>query len=80
MKVAIIGAKGQLGRDCLRMSAGDADVRGFDLPELDAADEAAVESVLGGFAPEQIVNCAAFTNVDACETDRCVQTAARLHP
>jgi dTDP-4-dehydrorhamnose reductase len=37
--------------------------------DLDVTDEAQVESAFRELAPHVVVNCAAFTEVDACETD-----------
>ncbi len=70
MKVFITGSKGQLGSDCLRVLKGKHELRGMDLPELDITDALAVEKKLAAFAPDVIVNCAAYTKVDDCETDR----------
>ena len=43
------------------------EVVGADLPELDITDAAAVPRLVEQTAPEVIVNCAAFTAVDAAE-------------
>jgi dTDP-4-dehydrorhamnose reductase len=42
----------------------------MDLPELDITEPAAVDSVLGLFRPDAVVNCAAYTDVDAGESER----------
>ena len=42
-------------------------VTATDLPELDLVDADAVRAFVEDKAPEAIVNCAAYTNVDACE-------------
>ena len=70
MRVFITGSKGQLGQDCLRAFAGRHEVRGADLPEFDITAPASIESALGGFRPDVILNCAAYTQVDRAETDR----------
>lgn len=44
-------------------------VHGFDLPDFDLTDAARVRSVLSPLRPAVIVNCAAYTNVDGCESD-----------
>jgi hypothetical protein len=36
---------------------------------LDIADASAVESIIEGFRPEAVINCAAWTDVDACESN-----------
>jgi dTDP-4-dehydrorhamnose reductase len=70
----IAGNKGQLGCALTRALAtpGREIVAAFDLPEVDIADPAAVASEferIGG-APDFVVNAAAFTHVDRCESER----------
>lgn len=69
MKILIAGAQGQLGCDCLAILARH-ELRGMDLPELDITDPASVTHALKDFRPDVVVNCAAFTRVDAAETER----------
>ena len=74
MRIAITGAAGQLGADLVAVCerASD-DVVAFDRSALDVGDRAAVAARLGpgapGGAPDVVVNCAAWTAVDACESD-----------
>ncbi len=65
MRIAVIGAKGQLGTDLCRRLEGE--VIGLDLPELDVRQADSVRSALAEVQPEVVVNCAAMTNVDSCE-------------
>ena len=65
MKTAVIGAKGQLGNDLCARLAGN--VIGLDLPEFDVQQSDHVAAVLGEILPDVVINCAALTNVDACE-------------
>ena len=69
MKVMIVGNKGQLGSDSEKV-LGNYEILGVDLAELDMTKLAAVESMVQDFAPDVILNCAAFTRVDACETQK----------
>lgn len=69
MKILLTGAHGQLGNDCLLVLAGEHQITARSSRELDIADCSAVEQVIGQLRPEVIVNCAAFTKVDACETE-----------
>lgn len=69
MRTAILGAKGQLGRDLMQVFGKTGEVEGFDLPELDVAEPGAVAAALELFRPEFIVNAAAFTNVEGAEDD-----------
>ncbi len=68
MKVLVAGAGGQLGLDLLDALADD-EVVGLTRQELDITDEAAVFDVVGGHAPDVVVNVAAWTDVDGCEAD-----------
>jgi dTDP-4-dehydrorhamnose reductase len=70
MKIVIAGSKGQLGSDCMVLFANDYELVGVDLDEIDIRDYGDVERVLGDVTPDAIVNCAAYTNVDAAESDR----------
>ncbi len=68
MDVVVTGAGGQLGRELLEAWTDD-DVTGLAHGDLDVADEGAVLATIGDLAPEVVVNCAAWTAVDACEGD-----------
>ena len=70
MRVAVTGAAGQLGADLVAacVAAGD-DVIALDRLDLDIADGDRVASRLPDLRPEVVVNCAAWTAVDACEAD-----------
>ena len=63
----IIGCNGQLGTDCMSVT-GERAV-GLDLPEINIADRFQTLETLNDIHPSVIVNCAAYTAVDACETD-----------
>jgi dTDP-4-dehydrorhamnose reductase len=69
--VAVTGAAGQLGVDLVEhcTSMGD-HVVALDRSSLDITDAAVVHEVLSSVRPDAVVNCAAYTAVDACETDR----------
>ncbi|MFP4476253.1 MAG: dTDP-4-dehydrorhamnose reductase [Desulfatibacillaceae bacterium] len=67
MRILITGGKGQLGADCASVFAGD-ELLSVDVEDLDIADMAAVAGTFREFGPAAVVNCAAYTAVDACET------------
>ena len=83
MKILITGAKGQLGCELVRiLESGEAEIGPIpecyrqarvvctDVDSLDITNEAAVADFVaqGGF--DLLINCAAMTNVDGCETAR----------
>ena len=70
MRVLITGAAGMLGQDLIG-AAADAGHVPAALPraELDITDHAALESVVRDARPDVVFNCAAYTNVDGCETN-----------
>ena len=70
MKILITGGTGQLGSECARVFAGKHQVWAPGSHDLDITGHRAVTQALSRFAPDAVVNCAAVTNVDACETDR----------
>lgn len=70
MRVFIFGNKGQLGRDLTLVFAEAAEVLGADLPEVDIASGDSVSAALGAFAPDLVINAAAYTNVEGAEDDR----------
>jgi dTDP-4-dehydrorhamnose reductase len=69
MKIIVLGSGGRLGAALVRewRAAGD-DVVGFNHQTLDIGNFDAVRETLGGEEFDVLVNCAALTNVDYCET------------
>ena len=70
MRVLVTGAGGQLGRDTVLAceAAGD-DVLGFDRAGLDVTDRDAMLGAVTSLRPDAVIHCAAWTAVDACESD-----------
>ena len=70
MKLVVTGAGGQLGRDVVlhAESLGD-DVVGVDKAALDITDAVAVGALLSSTRPDAVINAAAYTAVDACESN-----------
>lgn len=68
MRLVVTGAAGMLGHrvaDAARERGHD--VVAIDLPELDLTDADAVTAFLAGRRPDAVINCAAYTAVDAAE-------------
>ena len=68
MKVLVTGAGGQLGRDLVAACDRD-DVVACDHATLDVTDRDAVLSAITSVRPDAVVHTAAWTAVDACESD-----------
>ena len=71
MKIIVTGSKGQLGSDVVtRRCEIGAEAVEADLSELDITDPEAVEGFISQSNADGVIHCAAFTNVDAAETER----------
>lgn len=77
MRVLVTGAGGQLGRALLAAVPAGVALRPRSHASLDIADSGAVEAAFADFAPELVINAAAYTRVD--EAERAVETAARAN-
>ena len=82
MKILVTGANGQLGKEILvcfergKTELGIPDVLkeentviGVDIDELDISNLEAVRAYFKKEAFDAVINCAAFTNVNKCETE-----------
>ena len=78
MNILVTGANGQLGNEMRIVSRNSTDnyiftdvnqVEGVQTTFLDITDMEAIRAMVKEQKIEAIVNCAAWTNVDACETD-----------
>ena len=69
MRVSVIGANGQLGTDLVKtlVGAGNA-VQSLTRAQVDVANRDSVATALGCFAPDVVVNTAAYVNVNLAET------------
>ena len=78
MNILVTGANGQLGNEMRIVAADSADnyifsdinqVEGVETAHLDITDFDAVQAFVSDNNIEAIINCAAYTNVDAAETN-----------
>lgn len=79
-KVLILGAKGMLGQDLTALMQGRCaqglgrfgvlEISAIDIEELDITDAERVGLYVRQERPDLIINCAAHTDVDGCETER----------
>jgi dTDP-4-dehydrorhamnose reductase len=76
MRLLVTGAAGMLGHDVTAAAerAGH-DVNPLSRRELDICDAAAVAAAVDATRPAAVVNCAAWTDVDAAEADEAGATA-----
>ncbi len=68
MKVLITGAEGQLGTE-LKKVLDSHKVYGFGKEQLDITSPHAVYKCFKDIRPEIVIHCAAYTNVDGCESN-----------
>ncbi len=70
MKIAVIGSGGRLGAALVREYRDKYDVAGFNHAQLDLSNLDNVRETLLATNFDVLINAAAFTNVDLCETER----------
>lgn len=70
MRFLVTGAGGQLGTEVVRALTIDGrDVVAADSSQLDIGDGDAVLSAITSLSPDVVINAAAWTDVDGCESD-----------
>ena len=70
MKVLVAGAGGMVGRVVSEHCRSQGDqVLAYDHEGLDISDADQVTRAVSQAAPDAVINCAAWTNVDGCEND-----------
>ena len=77
LRVLITGADGQVGRATATVAGNVSECRALGRAALDITQPAQVEACIGEFAPDVIINCAAYTAVDAAEQN--AELAARVN-
>src|SRR6267154_708211 len=70
MKIMILGAGGRLGAALVREYRDKHDVAAFSHAQLDLSNLDDLRQKLGATNFDVLINAAAFTNVDLCETER----------
>ena len=65
--ILVVGSKGMLGQELMGLFGSAA--RGVDVEDIDITDLSSVQRVLVTLKPRMVVNVAAYTDVDGCETD-----------
>jgi len=70
MKILVLGSKGQLGTDLMEVLGSAHAVQGVDIDDFDITSFSDCRETVAEFSPDAVVNAAAYTNVDGCETER----------
>lgn len=70
MKVLIVGAAGQLGQAMVTRLQSAHDVTGWGRAELDLSRHGDVGTAIARLAPEAVINCSGYNNVDQAEDDQ----------
>jgi len=70
MKIVIIGAGGRMGAALMREYRCKFEVTGFNHAQLDLSNRDQIRERVGTASFDVLINTAAFTNVDLCETQR----------
>ena len=68
--IILLGSNGQLGREMQKtLTKNRMEFAAYDYPEIDLTRKSTLEKVISNGAGT-VINCAAYTNVDAAEADR----------
>ena len=68
MKILLLGHKGMLGSDLLLKLSREHEVIGMDKEEIDIVSVNECKKAIEEIRPDIVINAAAYTNVDGCET------------
>ncbi len=73
----LIGVRGQLGYDCVKVFSDTFSVKGLSSSDLDLSCTDEIQTTITKYRPVVILNCAAYTKVDNCESE--VETARLIN-
>jgi dTDP-4-dehydrorhamnose reductase len=76
-RILVIGAKGMLGRDLVKIlhstfhthQDSNREILEWDMDEIDIREEKKTVNKIESFRPEIVINVAAYTDVDGCESN-----------
>jgi len=70
MKILLLGHRGMLGSDLMQKFILEHEVIGMDQAEINIVSAVECNQAVQETLPDVVINAAAYTNVDGCETDR----------
>lgn len=68
MRVLVLGARGMLGKDLVPLLSRNHEVSCKDIQDFDITIRQAVLDQIGSCRPDWVINAAAYTDVDGCES------------
>jgi len=68
MKVLVFGAQGMLGKDLVPLLSKNHEVMGKDIADLNILEAQKIHQAMEEYQPQVVINAAAYTDVDGCET------------
>ncbi len=77
MKILLLGSRGMLGSDCKKLFSERDELFAPTKEQMDIRKWDKVIEIIQKSSPDVVINCAAFTDVDACETDK--ETAQKIN-
>lgn len=69
MKIAVIGAKGMLGRELCRVLGAEHEILAWDIEEIDITEHPRTVTLLSEAHPDLIINSAVFVDLEGCEAN-----------
>lgn len=70
MKILVLGAQGMLGKDLVAILSAENHVFDRDIDDFDITDQKRVQKEIEALHPQIVINAAAYTDVDGCESKR----------
>lgn len=69
MKILVVGCNGMLGSKFMSSKSDGIEFVGFDYPEIDITSKESISNIISKDDYSIIINCAAYTDVDGCESN-----------
>ncbi len=70
MKIFIFGSTGLLGSDLIKVCDGEYEIKATDINDINITNFRDVHRAITDYAPDVVINAAALTDVDKCETEQ----------